>query len=826
MNNNNNTLIEIIEVVKKIPSPLALMCLIISMVLASPCFGKNHPSNVNLQNLREKPKFLPGVSSPRKSSRPGGGNQLMPAPPDASMDKARSTYFLNSFDSFEQFDIYASLSEGVIKGSSVKFLIDNRNPKPQVSFMNGNFTDVSGNRPDYVQFHYYFAQRTYGITESLEAFNNETYFTNELVKKKFIAGTLQLYEFVNSEGNKQSILGIQFYPQDVIAENTLLFAVKQVKEAVKFSGYPLAFVAYGSQQTVKTIGEQMQGLGVNPMTVEQIYSGISYVPMQKGTTYGFLRFLKFYQKGEALQAALDDLGPLDIPVFEELPLDLSVVAGVITTVIQDAGAHVNLKSKERSTPNMVLKDKEQLAAIESLNNKPIKLVVGNEKPEFISLEDQDHDLEAANAIVQKFHADRMAAKKSVRIKSGKDKEVVLFDTMAQQYSISQLADKASSYGGKASKLALLASEDMVGVDSPLAKKYSYRLSPMGFSIPVDYYFQLVKANPILKMKLDELINKEMALKGQMPPSPKQRAELVKEVQSLFYQAAVPESLVQEVAKQAKELISFAGKVYPKSEIKKVKVRSSSNAEDIPQFDGAGLHSSYAANIHKLGEATEICKVEIAKEDDGVTTKEEIVPNTLLCAIKGVYASLWNKRAIEERNFAKIHQRSATMGIAINVGYDFRKKSEEIKEVANAVLVTRIINAKGIYGYRLSLNTKDNLVTNPTPQTQSEIVLATFLDLKEKPQYSFIQFAKLNAASPVMDKPLLQVDGSYDYYDRIIEIARYVESNYCKHFPKYYPYGNCTWVVGDPEKPSSLDMEFKIYSNGEVLIKQVREFSGQ
>lgn len=38
--------------------------------------------------------------------------------------------------------------------------------------------------------------------------------------------------------------------------------------------------------------------------------------------------------------------------------------------------------------------------------------------------------------------------------------------------------------------------------------------------------------------------------------------------------------------------------------------------------------------------------------------------------------------------------------------------------------------------------------------------------------------------------------------------------------------DCRWVVSDFEKPKSLDMEFKIYSNSHVLMKQTREFSGK
>src|SRR5262249_55235666 len=50
------------------------------------------------------------------------------------------------------------------------------------------------------------------------------------------------------------------------------------------------------------------------------------------------------------------LTALDIAVLDDLPLDLAVSAGVITRAYQDASSHVNLKSKERGTPDMVLRD--------------------------------------------------------------------------------------------------------------------------------------------------------------------------------------------------------------------------------------------------------------------------------------------------------------------------------------------------------------------------------------------------------------------------------------------------------------------------------------
>lgn len=749
-----------------------------------------------------RPHFLPGASTPREANHNADFAPPMPGLRPSPILPITEP-FAPKILSLDQFNRFASLSEGLIKGAAVKFLIDNRTKPAKINFINGNYLDSQSNRPEYVQFHYYFAQKYLNVTLDPDSFNKQTYFTNDVNAKKFIAGTLQSYQFVK-DGVSTEYLGVQFYPQDAIAESTLSYALNVVREAVQIAQPSMVFVSYGQQQTYKTIASDLLRLNIKPMSVDDIYSGIPYIPMHQGTTYGYVRL---FPKG----AQLDNLNPSDIPVFDELPLDLSVVAGVITTVVQDAGAHVNLKSKERNTPNMVVRDDEKLALIKSFNDLPVQLKVEGESFSIVASTDEE---------VKKFLLKNKSNKPWIKVNSGTDTEITLFDAMAASHSILELTKKSDSYGGKASKLSLLAHKGMVGAGSALQSKYNYRLTPIGFAIPVKYYFDFLKENPSVKALVDDLVQHEMELNGATKYTSAQLIQKVATVQQAFYAGKLSPSMIQMITKKAAELKLLAAKTYPNSPIKKVKIRSSANAEDIPQFDGAGLHSSYSAKVDRIDDPSVPCTVEVS--NDGVTTKEEVVPETFVCAIKGVYASLWNKRAIEERDFAHIDQRTAAMGLAVNMSYDFRKKTEKVEEIANGVLVTRIINSKGVYGYRLSINTKDNLVTNPTPGTQSEIIVASFISMEEKPSYTVVQHAKTDQGADVLKDTLL----APAYYDRMVEIARTVEINYCRNIPSYYPNGDCSWAIADPEKPSSLDMEFKIFSNGEVLIKQVREFSGR
>ena len=59
-----------------------------------------------------------------------------------------------------------------------------------------------------------------------------------------------------------------------------------------------------------------------------------------------------------------------------------------------------------------------------------------------------------------------------------------------------------------------------------------------------------------------------------------------------------------------------------------------------------------------------------------------------------------------------------MGLAIVAAYD-----TESEIAANAVVVTRVINTTDVFGYSLSVQEGNNLVTNPDPGTYSEVTIA-------------------------------------------------------------------------------------------------------
>src|SRR5690606_19371794 len=85
---------------------------------------------------------------------------------------------------------------------------------------------------------------------------------------------------------------------------------------------------------------------------------------------------------------------------------------------------------------------------------------------------------------------------------------------------------------------------------------------------------------------------------------------------------------------------------------RLKLRSSTNAEDLANFNGAGLYSSESYKPEKKGKELE--------------RAEKIAE--LKRALKVVWASIWNLRAYEEREYFKIPHDQVMMGVQVNPSF--------------------------------------------------------------------------------------------------------------------------------------------------------------
>ena len=318
--------------------------------------------------------------------------------------------------------------------------------------------------------------------------------------------------------------------------------------------------------------DDLAALGVEVMPLDQILGSIQYLPLNVGEAWGHLRIFP---------PDNDELRATDIPVFDELPLDLSVVAGELTRAVQDTNSHVNLKSKERDTPNAVLRDAgPDHPRLAPFADQPVHLVVGRD----------DFLIEPTTEEIVAAEAGREAGPAAESSWTGSPRPSCAPTTRWPPARPGEALAFNARYGSKAANLGFLAHRDVLGrVDdpgSPSAER-GYDLVPQGSAVPLQAYADFVEhpPNSDVRALIESFVADEQA--GQL--SPKQRRSARRRSSTRSWPRP---------SRPARWSRSGPRSTRCCPGIENIKVRSSANAEDMPNFDGAGLHDSFAADTDK------------------------------------------------------------------------------------------------------------------------------------------------------------------------------------------------------------------------------------
>ena len=196
----------------------------------------------------------------------------------------------------------------------------------------------------------------------------------------------------------------------------------------------------------------------------------------------------------------------------------------------------------------------------------------------------------------------------------------------------------------------------------------------------------------------------------------------------------------------------------------LRCRSSTNNEDLPGFSGAGLYDSFTHN-----------------PDEGHLSK----------SIKQVFASLWNFRAFEARDFFRIDHFTTAMGVLVHPNFE--------NELANGVAVTDDVVYQTEGNYYLNTQVGEDLVTNPEEQSVPEEVLLDWWDSKN---YRIVSTSNRSTSN----KRILT-----DKYLR--ELNLYLGTIHNKFSDLY--------TTTSEAKDFAMEIEFKVTEDGMILIKQAR-----
>ena len=443
---------------------------------------------------------------------------------------------------------------------------------------------------------------------------------------------------------------------------------------------------------------------------EDVYGETSFLALNPGEGYGLLRSLEPDERPNSR----------DVVIYETLPNELPRVAGIISTVPQTPLSHINLRALQDSVPNAFIADALEDDYISDLIDSHV----------YYAVTETGYSIRAAT---QSEVDEHFASSRPAEAQTPQRDLTVTSITPLSEIGF----DDWDSFGVKAANVAVLGT---LGFPEGIV--------PGGFAVPFYFYDGFMKHNGLY----DDI--EEMLADSDFQTDYDTKADELKKLRKKIKKAETPEWI--ETALNAMHA------TFPEGT--SLRYRSSTNNEDLPNFNGAGLYDSKTQHPEET-------------EEDGISK-----------SLKQVYASMWNFRAFIERDFHRVDHLAAAMGVLVHPNYS--------DELVNGVAVS----ADPAYGtegtYYVNSQVGEDLVTNPEAYSVPEEVLLW-------PDGSN-SVAALSNQVPLGQ--LLMTD------DQLTQLRRHLTAIH-ERFAELYG-------VEDGER-FAMEIEFKITSDDILAIKQAR-----
>ena len=449
---------------------------------------------------------------------------------------------------------------------------------------------------------------------------------------------------------------------------------------------------------------------INLVFDEDIFPETRYLALNPGEGYGRLQVMEPDERPH----------PRDVVIYEALPNELPRVAGIISTVPQTPLSHVNLRAVQDGIPNAFIRDVLDDPDIESLKGSYVHYTVT----------ETGYSIRAATrAEVDEHYASSRPARPQT---PQRDRSVTSITPLSQI----QFGDW-TKFGVKAANVAVLG-----------RMGFPAETVPDGFAVPFYFYDRFMTESGLY----DDV--KEMLADEDFQTDFETQEDELKKLRKAIKDAETPDWIT--------EALTTMHAAFPEGT--SLRYRSSTNNEDLPGFNGAGLYDSKTQHPEET-------------EEDGISK-----------SLKQVFASLWTFRAFTEREFHRIDHLAAAMGVLVHPNYS--------DELANGVAVS----FDPIYGtdgfYYVNTQVGEDLVTNPDAHSVPEELL-----LRRSGGYTILGTSNLVEPGELLMSA-----------DQLRQLRQHLEVIH-DHFKGLY-----NPAAGDP---FAMEIEFKITSENILAIKQAR-----
>lgn len=455
------------------------------------------------------------------------------------------------------------------------------------------------------------------------------------------------------------------------------------------------------------------------ITSEYIFNELKYQEVVRGNCIGILKEYKI--KDLNTVAPKED----EIIILDGTPETLPNVKGIIVTELQTPLSHLVILGKNRKIPIMAYTQAMADARIKSLLNKKVELKIA----------------------VDTFQVNE--TNKKIKRNTNTKKRVLVADTsVTGLVDLSKINKKGVEYiGSKAQNLSYLIA---------IAKDSTFRVPENACAIPFYYYNRHIHNANIFPL-IEALLNN----------THKDSTQWINIQLDKIRKAIKKEPIDPDLIALLNQRLGTQKK------FKNFRFRSSTNAEDIEGFNGAGLYESKTGIV-----------------GDSVKTFEK--------AIKQVWASVWNESSYWEREIFGIDQKNIAMGILVHRSFP--------DELANGVVITKNLFRKDFSGITVNIQKGENAVVKPEKGEVCEQFTAYDLNLF-KTKNNDLDVDYISNSSLNDNKPLLTTAEINNLY----RVSKTIEARMNQYWNKFN------------KKP--VDLEFKIVGDKrELYVKQVRVFN--